>query len=192
MGASNANPQHNFSEKGLIVSYNQNNGSLDNTLNESQLLDSFNTNMLKYHNDYRLMHQSEILNNNEELNQKANKYAKDLLTSPSYVNNKEYIIYKGDILGENILISNKEEKEATICDNWYKEILNYKFGLNSFQKGTNHFTQLIWENTKDVGFGFYFDSKNNKYCYVALYFPAGNIFGQFTDNVHFPLRKNPK
>ena len=53
--------------------------------------------------------------------------------------------------------------------------------MNNFQKDTNNFTQLIWKSTKFVGFGC--SNFNGKYCYVALYYPAGNILGEFTDNV---------
>ena len=46
----------------------------------------------------------------------------------------------------------------------------------------NNFTQLIWKNTKEVGFGFTNDTEGNFYA-MALYSPKGNIKGQYENNV---------
>ena len=138
-------------------------------------------NMLTYHNSLRKKHQSNNLQNNSELNNKAQKYAENLIIPNTNTDLTEINLYNGEILGENIFISDKEEKTEDICNNWYIEKNNYNYDLNNFQKDTNNFTQLIWKSTKFVGFGYsYF---NGKYCYVALYYPAGNIFGEFTNNV---------
>ncbi|CAB4014963.1 Hypothetical predicted protein [Paramuricea clavata] len=46
-----------------------------------------------------------------------------------------------------------------------------------------HFTQVVWSSTKKLGIG-YAQSADGKDTYVvARYSPAGNFFGQFTDNV---------
>ena len=51
---------------------------------------------------------------------------------------------------------------------------------------TGHFTQVVWKNTKEVGFGVA-STKDKSRCYVvANYYPAGNYQGQFPKNV---LRK---
>ena len=138
-------------------------------------------NMLTYHNSLRKKHQSHKLQNNFELNNKAQKYAENLIIPNTNTDLEEINLYNGEILGENILISDKEEKTEDICNKWYKEKNNYNYDLNNFQKDTNNFTQLIWKSTKFVGFGC--SKFNGKYCYVALYYPAGNIFGEFSNNV---------
>ena len=42
---------------------------------------------------------------------------------------------------------------------------------------------MIWKSTTDIGFGFWDDKENNKYYNVILYYPAGNILGEFKQNV---------
>ncbi len=41
---------------------------------------------------------------------------------------------------------------------------------------------MIWKNTKQVGFGIA-KFQDGGYYMVAYYYPAGNINGQFSDNV---------
>ena len=53
---------------------------------------------------------------------------------------------------------------------------------NKNNEEINNFTQLIWKNTKEVGFGYSIDKKGNFYA-VANYFPCGNIKGQYQNNV---------
>ena len=50
---------------------------------------------------------------------------------------------------------------------------------------SGHFTQVVWEGSKEVGFGFatYQDGEYNKLVVVGNYYPAGNIMKQFEDNV---------
>ena len=139
--------------------------------------------MLQTHNNYREKHKSNKLRINEDLNAMANKYAKYLLENYSFGSQNKF--GKDESLGENIFFSNQKEKETDICQKWYDENKNFEYGINKFQKDTNHFTQLIWNSTTDVGFGFY--NINNNYCYVALYYPQGNVFGQFTKNVFMPI-----
>ena len=136
--------------------------------------------VLRKHNDYRVNHNSPILKMNEELNKMAEKYAIQLLNSQG----KEAFplnIYNNDsTLGENIMISTKKTAEE-ICETWYNESKNYDYSLNKYQKGTGHFTQIIWKETKEVGFGFKF--RDNNFCVVAYYYPAGNILGEFSENI---------
>ena len=141
----------------------------------------FNKNMLEFHNKYREKHHSTKLENKVELNNKAKEYAEMLLGVKAYNENEGINFFNDNILGENIYYSDKEEKEENICQYWYNENNKYNYDLNNFQKETNHFTQLVWNSTKLIGFGY--ANYNNKYCYVALYSPAGNFFGEFTNNV---------
>ena len=139
----------------------------------------FQIKMLEYHNIYRKRHNSKEINLTKELSDMASKYAEKLLEHNSDFEQNNF--YKNQILGENILFSEKRETEEDICNSWYDEKKNYDYSKNNFQKDTNHFTQLIWNSTTHVGFGCYNIGKN--YCYVALYYPQGNILGKFTENV---------
>ena len=133
---------------------------------------------LTIHNYYRKIHNSPLLEINSKLNKMANLYLDNLINSvKSYSTN----IYNNEPLGENILICNYEKTPKEICINWYNEESNYKYNLESFQKGTNHFTQMIWKSSKEFGFAYKF--QNNRTYGVALYYPSGNKFGEFQKNV---------
>lgn len=80
--------------------------------------------------------------------------------------------------------------QCNICDEWYKESENYNYKLNKFQKGTGHFTQIIWKDTKMVGFGF--RKKEHTNYVVAYYYPAWNIFKEFKSKVNFLKERGKK
>ena len=67
-----------------------------------------------------------------------------------------------------------------VIDNWYNESKNHDY-KKDFQKGTEHFTQMIWKDTKELGIGI--TSKGNKCFVVANYYPPGNFLGQYDKNV---------
>ena len=128
---------------------------------------------LKKHNELRKQHGSEPLKLSEDLNKIAQEYAEILakINEIKHSNNK----YKGYDLGENIFCcSGTEIQGDNMTLSWYKEINDYDFNNPGFISGTGHFTQLIWKETEEVGFGFS-QSKNGIYYGVANYFPAGNI-----------------
>ena len=162
------------------------NRSLIMNSNNPQVLPKINFDLNKYresalqkHNMLRKKHGAEDLKLNEELNQIAQNYAEKIL---NYEGQKVFPInlYKDSLLGENILLSKKEDPEK-ICMKWYNECKKYDFGSNKYQKGTVHFTQLVWKATKEIGFGFYYN--NDNFCSVALYYPCGNTLGEFSKNV---------
>eukprot|EP00435_Cladocopium_sp_Y103_P003093 s2756_g1.t1 len=61
---------------------------------------------------------------------------------------------------------------------WYDEIADYDFG-GDYQKGTGHFTQVVWKGSTHVGMAL---SEDGRFC-VANYYPGGNVIGRFKDNV---------
>ena len=134
--------------------------------------------MLRKHNEIRTKHNVESLKINNQLNKLAKNYAKNVINNLEY---KEPLLYKEHSLGENIFISKTGLSSEEICEAWYNEHQNYDYNKNKFQKGTGHFTQLVWKETKEVGFGKI--EFGDLLCMVALYYPAGNEFGEFTKNV---------
>ena len=76
--------------------------------------------------------------------------------------------------------NDKEVTAEMAINEWYNESKIYDF-KKDFQNGTEHFTQIIWKNTKEVGFGL--SSKENKSFIVANYYPPGNFLGQYNLNV---------
>ena len=140
--------------------------------------------MLRKHNEIRAKHNVENLKLNNLLNGLAKRYATKLI---KYQENIEPLLYQEHALGENIFISKTGLSSEEICEAWYNEHQNYDYNKNKFQKGTGHFTQLVWKETKEVGFGK--SEYGDSLCLVALYYPAGNEFGEFTKNV-FNLNNN--
>jgi len=53
------------------------------------------------------------------------------------------------------------------------------------------FTQLVWRGSTDVGVGRAFGPGGQTYV-VALYQPAGNVRGQYPDNVRRPQGPDDK
>ena len=143
--------------------------------------------MSKKHNELRAHHGVKPLKISEDLNKIAQKFAEHL----AEINKIEhsYNIYKGEELGENLFCCSGSEIQGDIMTmSWYDEINKYDFNNPGFISGTGHFTQIIWKDTIEVGFGFA-KSSNNIYYGVANYYPAGNINTkeEFSKNV---LKRN--
>ena len=147
--------------------------------NNSDLFNLRNRALMK-HNELRKKHNSPELKLNDKLNEMAQQYAKQLLENE---NGKNFVVktFENGICGENILLSKNKTPEE-MCDKWYKEANSFDFSSFKYQKDSGHFTQMIWKETKQVGFGFEYEGDGN-FCGVALYYPAGNIFGKFEKNV---------
>ena len=144
-------------------------------------LDTYIKLILKMHNDLREKHNSPPLSNNEELNTIASEYAESLVN-----NNGKYIyspkIYKGQLVGENIAIS-ESKKPEDIFNSLVKGQKIYDYDENKFSKITGNFSQIIWKETTDIGIGFWHDKNNKKYYSVILYYPIGNCLGEFKENI---------
>lgn len=144
-------------------------------------LNKFIQEALQTHNQLRSKHRSPALRVNQELNKIAQKYAEKIAKSNSFEHSDN--TFKGDNLGENLfmcggyLITGKEMSQQ-----WYNEIKDYNFNKATFGSNTGHFTQLIWADSIEVGFGAA-KAKDGSYYGVANYYPAGNVMGNFAPNV---------
>ena len=133
---------------------------------------------LEIHNQKRDLHDSPHLEINEQLCDLAKKCAVKLSKNENNIN----YIYKDVFLGQNIYIYRGENfRIGNIINEWYKEIYNYRENLNKFQKNTSHFTQMIWKETKEIGFGL--KEKGDTFYIVVFYYPPGNTFGEFKNNI---------
>ena len=144
-------------------------------------LDLYKSRILEFHNELRQKHNSPPLNENEVLNDLASSYAESL-SIKAQTEKDNYQKYNEEILGENIFISEYKTPEYVI-NKISDEKKNYDFSENKFSKSTGHFTQAIWKGTTDFGCGFCADKDKKKYNVVLLYYPAGNILGEFSQNV---------
>lgn len=103
-------------------------------------------------------------------------------------------LYQGQSTGQNIWTGGGSHRSDDAAyessDSWYQEINKLHFPVPAEHiHGTGHFTQTVWKQSKAVGYGFAFNPKcgrDGKSFLVGIYFPAGNVDGEFTDNVPAP------
>ncbi|KAH8265327.1 hypothetical protein KR038_004176, partial [Drosophila bunnanda] len=86
--------------------------------------------------------------------------------------------------GENLCYRSLEPEKCV--QNWYDEIVYYDYSKPRFSFQTGHFTQVVWADSTEMGWGQAKDV-NGVYYVVAVYTPAGNIQGEFEKNVLRPL-----
>ena len=138
---------------------------------------------LDSHNKYRKIHHVEPLKLNKDLCKIAQNYAKQL-TNMGYLEHSENC-YKGETLGENLFYCyGQDPSGAAVSKNWYGENKNHNYS-GDWKSNTGHFTQMIWKETKEVGFGKCKNKRGEIYV-VGNYYPAGNIIGFFKYNVFRP------
>lgn len=71
---------------------------------------------------------------------------------------------------------------ASFVKDWYNEIASYDFAQGTSTGGEiGHFTQVVWKSTTQVGCALAQCSGND--LLVCQYAPAGNVDGQYLDNV---------
>ena len=172
---SNGESEEGKENKNIITSKEEKGNESNN------IIIQYRNEALRKHNEYRIKHNAPELKLNEKLNEMAEIYANQLLDSEGKKAFPLNIYNNDSTLGENIIISSKKTAEE-ICEIWYNENKNYDYSLNKFQKGAGHFTQIIWKETQEIGFGFKF--RDNNFCVVAYYYPAGNILGEFSENIY--------
>ncbi|KAL7838345.1 hypothetical protein AOLI_G00267490 [Acnodon oligacanthus] len=141
---------------------------------------SFEREFLQTHNTYRKQHGATPLTINRDLCRSAQEWAEHLLSIKTLKHSKaDY--------GENLYFSwSSSPKKLTgreAVDSWYSEIKDYNFKKPGVTSGTGHFTQVVWKDTKEVGFGVATDGA--AIFVVGQYLPAGNISnsGYFDKNV---------
>ncbi len=140
---------------------------------------NFKSTMLDLHNELRKKYNSPELKVNDDLNLIAEEYAKNLTLNEKNIIN----IYNETYLGENVVITEKKNDAKEIFAKLSEESQNYDFEKNKFSKNKSHFTQIIWKETKEIGIGFSYNKVNKQFCTVILYYPPGNILGEFAKNV---------
>lgn len=72
-----------------------------------------------------------------------------------------------------------------VTDMWYEEHDKYNYSNPGFSSTTGHFTQIVWQNSKEMGAGKAVSSSGAQFV-VARYQPPGNVRGQFPENVKKP------
>ena len=104
------------------------------------------------------------------------------------INDSNYsnVNYNNQPLGINYEIFNGDiTKISEIYQNWINEKEYYKKNNSNninYCSKTKHFTQIIWKKTKEIGFG-YSQINTGEKIFVVYYYPAGNIFNEFKENI---------
>lgn len=94
--------------------------------------------------------------------------------------------YKSNQLGENLAYSfNSPLTGEKMIDMWYAESMKHDYTLDK-QEASQNFSQLIWKNSKEVGFGRVKSANGDTWYGVAMYLPSGNMVGYYGQNVFRP------
>lgn len=151
-------------------------------------LDEFISESVTVHNAFRNLHSASPLILNVNISKIAQSHADFLVRNGTL--RQSYNKFNDTQLGENILsISGKEwfsGEEATKY--WYDGSKKYDYKNGTFSRDTGSFTQLVWRDTRLIGFGVSVSNDGTIYI-VANYFPPGNVVGKFTENVIETNRK---
>ena len=150
---------------------------IDKYTNNNNLEKIYNT-ILKIHNDIRQKNKHEKIKLSDKLTQIAQKTADnfDILEETNF----QIENYNNKPLGINYEKFNDDNlKIKDICEKWIME--GNKKQIKNFSK-IKHFTQIVWKNTKEIGIG-YSELNNKEKILVILYYPAGNIFEEFDNNI---------
>ncbi len=147
---------------------------------------------LSKHNSYRSIHHSPNMTESSSLNKSAQSWAEHLASTGAF----EHSDTKA---GENIYASYTTVSSVDAANlgnqavkSWYDEVSAYDYANPSFSENTGHFTQVVWKNSTELGCGAAQGVKTiqgNEYkalYVVCQYSPAGNVSGQFPDNVMQP------
>ncbi|KAA0193551.1 putative scp gapr-1 like scp extracellular protein [Fasciolopsis buskii] len=141
---------------------------------------ALNNEFINVHNEYRALHGCGKLKFDMSLARSAQKYAEQL-AQLGYMNHSSC-----DGYGENLAarsssgVAEMTGREATKM--WYDEIILHDF-KGGYNGATGHFTQVIWKNTTNAGFGRASTKDGHKIFLVGHYTPPGNVQGEFAENV---------
>ncbi|EDW80519.2 uncharacterized protein Dwil_GK11578 [Drosophila willistoni] len=143
----------------------------------------FNKDILNEHNRLRQLHGVPDLKLDDELSKGCQAYAEELAVKDKMVHSKG--ANNGEF-GENLAFRTHDLLHCV--QSWYDEIELYNFKKGGYQKGTGHFTAVVWKATTRLGVGHKKNEVSKKVYIVARYLPTGNVIGLFAKNVPKPLK----
>lgn len=130
--------------------------------------------LLVAHNNRRGLHKdTPLLSWSKELETYAQNYADSFDCSGQ-------LTHSGGPYGENLALGYGIEGAVKA---WYDEIDQYDYNNQGFSELTGHFTQLIWKDTTEVGCAVKYCGETWGDYVVCSYNPAGNVIGEFNENV---------
>lgn len=149
--------------------------------------EKFINNCLKQHNKYRSDHEVDPLKHNKDISVIAQKWADEIAKQNNFTTAPPgKRTYKDHVMGENMAMhwqSNGEDFTGEDCaEQWYGDKEKYNFEKHD-GSAAGHFTQMVWRDTKEVGFG-KAKTADGKWFVIANYYPAGNVSQKYKDNVN--------
>lgn len=144
---------------------------------------SFKEQCLKWHNDFRSIHQVSEVVWNEDLAQDAEDWARHLADNNlfDHATNLQQLQQ-----GENLYWSSRETTEpcTDAIKAFYEEIKDYDFDNPGFSDKTGHFTQVVWKATTKIGAAGK-TRADGSFIVVVRYSPPGNLVPEnsFRENV---------
>jgi len=149
----------------------------------------FTKEVVDQHNKHRKLHgKVGDLKQSKELDLIAQGWA-DHLASMGCLSHSTNT-HQGDRLGENVASrwssAGADYQGYEVVDQWYSEVGKYDYGTDH-QNDAGHFSQVVWKDSKLLGTGKAF-AKDGRVFVVCNYHPAGNMMGQFRDNVCPPKK----
>uniref|UniRef100_A0A182WBZ8 SCP domain-containing protein n=1 Tax=Anopheles minimus TaxID=112268 RepID=A0A182WBZ8_9DIPT len=147
---------------------------------------------LCWHNEYRMRHGAPALSVSSELCEYAKQWANHLAST------NELYYQIGANYGQNIfccpansLLTDLSGQE--VATYWYSTSRRYDYfkepHLLHTNVNTGHFSQMVWRASRYFGVSKSI-SKTGKLFVVAYYYPAGNVMGEFRQNVLPPIVTN--
>lgn len=94
-----------------------------------------------------------------------------------------------DDFSVNVFTSNdttiSDSRAVTLAiNNWYKEGLKYNYDNPEFSEYTQHFTQIVWNESQELGTAI--TRCENELVFTCVYKPSGNHRNTFPQNVNYP------
>lgn len=153
----------------------------------TQDLDDVNRELLHRHNEVRTLHGAPNMTWNSELTRFAANYAANNFSCDNV-----QLIHSGGPYGENLAAGYVGGEDPV--DAWYDEIKLYDYQNPGFTEETGHFTQMIWNDSVELGCAIVMCDNAWRQYTICEYYPRGNIVGStdeltreiFTDHV-WPL-----
>lgn len=137
-----------------------------------------NLQALELVNSVRSKHNAQPVQWVSFLEDSATRWAKELA-------NKNKFEHSTSIYGENIAGTYSNSPLSDAIKMWYSEETIYDYSKPGFSFDTGHFTQLVWNSTREIGAGVS-KMSNGMWVIVMQYNPPGNYAGQYEKNVFRP------
>ncbi|XP_022692328.1 uncharacterized protein LOC111262374 [Varroa jacobsoni] len=146
---------------------------------------------LFWHNHFRRKHQAPFLLLSLHLCEQAQQLANFIAHTNDLYHRKLRDIGQNLYVESSYTQENFDVNGETVVKHWYQEQKYYDYYQNQdlLHTQASRFTQLVWKSSQKIGIG-KATIGANKVIIVTLYKPAGNVVGEFHNNVFaIPIRR---